>query len=181
MRYTTIIDLSEYPSLYRNQTVRLVYLHLCLRSGYHDNDRDLITISIRRLAMDVGITIAAARHALHQLETFGLIRRDGTIWKVTKFVVEAEITPRAKSRKQQAAQAAREIEDKERAQAEAQRARQEQETAKLWQQGKTSFMVYYEEQMKQAQQGDATAIAYCAQHKSTYNDHAAAVAASKKK
>lgn len=60
MRYTTIVDISEYASLYRNHNARLVYLHLALRSGYHDNDRDLIDVSVRRLA-DAVASLSARR------------------------------------------------------------------------------------------------------------------------
>lgn len=172
MRYTTILDLTDFPTLYKNQTIRLVYFHLCCRSGYHDNDRDLIQISVRSVAREVGITIAAARHALHQLETFALISREGTVWRVKKFVVEQPITARAKTAR--AARAAEikktEIEESERR--EAQRQAEEKERIKLAKQGKTSFMLYYEQKLMEAQQGNVEAQRWCKSNFSTYQQHA---------
>ena len=77
MRYTTIIDITELPSIYRNHNARLVYLHLVLKCGYHDTDRDLTDTSIRQLSAAVGLTIAATRHALLQLQAVGLLSREG--------------------------------------------------------------------------------------------------------
>ena len=73
MRYTTIIDISEIQPIYRNVNARLVYLHLVLKSGYHDNDRDLVSISLRRIAAEVGLTLSATRHAISQLEKAQLL------------------------------------------------------------------------------------------------------------
>lgn len=172
MRYTTILDLTEFPTLYRNHAIRLVYFHLCCRSGYHDNDRDLIQISVRSVAKDVGITIAAARHALHQLESFALISREGTMWKVKKFIVEQPITARAKTAR--AARSAEikktEIEESERR--EAQRKAEEKERIKLAKQGKTSFMLYYEQRLAEAQQGNVEAQRWCRSNLATYQQHA---------
>lgn len=88
MRYTTIIDITEVGEVYRNRNSRLVYLHLCLKSGYRTDDRDRIRISIRRLAWEVGVTSSAARYALQQLEKAQLITytEGGTI-EVVKFIV----------------------------------------------------------------------------------------------
>lgn len=103
MRYTTVIDITEMPGIYRNQNARLVYLHMVLRSGYHDSDRDLIEISIRNLAMAVGLTVSATRHALACLEREKLISRDGTRWKILKWVVAELPTPRRQPKNAKAA------------------------------------------------------------------------------
>lgn len=103
MRYTTIIDITEVPGIYRNKNSRLVYLHLALRSGYHDNDRDLIDISIRNLSMAVGLSVSATRHALACLEREKLISRDGTRWRILKWVVADLPTPRRQSKNAKAA------------------------------------------------------------------------------
>lgn len=100
MRYTTVIDISEIPEVYRNATARLVYLHLALKAGYHDNDRDLAAVSIRRLAMDVDVSVSAARHAIRQLEKAGLLKRDGSFLVVKKWVEEQTITTRAKTKRE---------------------------------------------------------------------------------
>lgn len=94
MRYTTIIDVTELE-IYRNVNCRLVYLHLVCKSGYHDDDRDTLQLSIRRIAADVGITISAARHAIAQLMAAQLLKRlDDGRWHVLKWIVAAPPTPR---------------------------------------------------------------------------------------
>lgn len=100
MRYTTVIDISEISEIYKNPTARLLYLHMSLKAGYHDADRDLVRLSIRRLSADVGVTVSATRHALRQLERAGLLTRDGDLWRVKKWVEEQQITTRAKTKRE---------------------------------------------------------------------------------
>lgn len=100
MRYTTVIDITEIPEVYRNSTARLIYVHLCLKAGYHDADRDLVRLSIRRLSADVGVTVSATRHALRLLERLGLLTREGELWRVKKWVEEQQITTRAKTKRE---------------------------------------------------------------------------------
>lgn len=100
MRYTTVIDISEFPEIYRNMTARLIYMHMSLKAGYHDSDRDLVTLSIRRVAAEVGVTVSATRHALHLLERSGLISREGQLWRIKKWVEEQTITTRAKTKRE---------------------------------------------------------------------------------
>lgn len=88
MRYTTIIDISEFP-IYKNPNARLVYLHMALKSGYHAEDKDKIKSSIRRIALAVGLTVSATRHALAQLEREKLITKTDSCWIVKKWVVES--------------------------------------------------------------------------------------------
>lgn len=116
MRYTTIIDITEQPEVYRNPAARLLYLHLVLKSGYHDDDRDMIGTSIRRISMDTGITVSAARHALKLLESACLVTRTGSRWKVLKWVMTKEITARPKQgARSRAVEAAAERERQQRA------------------------------------------------------------------
>lgn len=181
MRYTTIIDITELPSVYRNTNVRLVYIHLALKAGYHDNDRDLALVSIRRLAIGVGLSISATRHALQVLEASGLISRQAGGWLVKKWILEEAISKRPKStaaararaatEEQQAAQRARE-------QQQEQEARQRQELARH---GKTQFMLYYEELQRKAAEGDLEAVELVKRHAKTYQQHAAANATETKK
>lgn len=96
MRYTTVIDISELQGLYRNKNARLVYLHLALKSGYHDDDRDTISVSIRSLARDADVSVSAVRHALLQLEKNGLLQHDGERWRVKKWILDTTPTPRPK-------------------------------------------------------------------------------------
>lgn len=100
MRYTSVIDITEITDVYKNATARLIYLHMSLKAGYHDVDRDLVKLSIRRLSADVGVTVSATRHALHQLERAGLLTREGELWRVKKWVEEQQITTRAKTKRE---------------------------------------------------------------------------------
>lgn len=118
MRYTTIIDITELPSVYKNKNARLIYLHMVLRSGYHDNDRDVIDTSIRRLASEIGTTVSTVRHALKLLERNGLITRDSERTKVTKWLQQEAITARPKKNQPTATEADRSIAERERADAE---------------------------------------------------------------
>lgn len=153
MRYTTLIDISQYP-LYRNTNVRLVYMHLCLRVGYHDDDRDLIAISYRQLASEVGITLSACRHALKVLSTAKLIQQqDGFIW-VRKWLQDPAITPRKEASKKAKAQAI----DAQQQQRDAQELQHRQEMAQIKASGKTSLQVYIERLEARAADGDPEAI-----------------------
>ena len=157
MRYTTIIDISQAPEVYRNQNVRLVYLHLVLRAGYHDHDRDLVRISIRSLAAQVGLTVAAVRHALGVLEKWKLLQRTGSYYQVRKWVPEQTITIRAKTAKQQqqldlAVQRRADEERRER-EAELERIRRENQAAS----GRTSWDDLADYKRRQAEAGDVSA------------------------
>lgn len=94
MRYTTVIDITDFTQIYRNLNARLVYIHMALKAGYHDDDRDICRLSIRNLAADVGITVSATRNALHQLEKSGLISKGSDCWIVKKWVLQESPTPR---------------------------------------------------------------------------------------
>lgn len=103
MRYTTIIDIREFPQIYRNHNAKLVYLHLALISGYHDEDRDQTPISIRQICYDTGLSLSAVRHSLKVLISAGLLSRSGITWTVKKFVLDKSISPRIKSEKKRTA------------------------------------------------------------------------------
>lgn len=94
MRYTTLIDISELPDVYRNKNARLLYMHMVLKSGYHDQDRDVLAMSIRRLASDTGLTLSATRFALAQLEQSGLLKKEAGAWRVKKWIIQEIPTPR---------------------------------------------------------------------------------------
>lgn len=181
MRYTTIIDISEYPTLYNNQSIRLVYLHLVLRSGYHDHDRDLAQLSIRRLAREVGLSVGAVRHALTQLLKCQMLVRQGPMLQVRKFIVEQPISKRSRNKREEKQELARKerIEQQER-QAAKRKVADEQRAAFLAQ-GKTSFMIYYEEQLQLAQNGNPEAAHFVETQKATYEAHARQVEEDKKK
>lgn len=96
MRYTTIIDVSTIPEIYRNNNAVRLYVHLCLRSGYHDYNRDAYKRSIRGLALELGMTVSAVRHAIKILSSFKLITQKNGIWLVRKYISDQTITPRKK-------------------------------------------------------------------------------------
>lgn len=98
MRYTTVIDLRDYPQAYKSQSVRILYLHMCLTAGYHEEDRDIVTISIRRLAMSTGLTVSATRHAMAVLEHIGLLKKTTRGLLVTKWVASEQIQARPSSK-----------------------------------------------------------------------------------
>lgn len=97
MRYTTIIDITEMPAVYRNGHARDLYLYMVLKSGYHNEDRDQLRKSIRSLAIDTGMSISAVRHALRVLVNNGLLVPMPGGYLVTKFVIEKKITRRAQN------------------------------------------------------------------------------------
>lgn len=175
MRYTTVIDISEAPKLYRNKNTRLVYLHLVLKSGYHDHDRDMARISVRELAWQTGLSVAAVRNATAQLIKWQLLRREGDMWHVRKWVPQQPISERPKS-KRQTAQAA--LEAERRAQNERREREQEVEMLRRQQleaQGKTSYMVYYESRLEKAKAGDVQEQEWCRKNEQIYLKHKAAM------
>lgn len=171
MRYTTIIDISELPRIYQNINARLVYLHLVLKSGYHDDDRDLIHMSLRRIAAETGLSLSAIRHAVAQLEKAQLLSRQGDLWLVKKWIIEQRISTRARTARQQKAieiEAEKRIQNEKRErEAEIEKQRREQIAA----QGKTSFMLFFESLEKKAAAGDMEAAESVKKYQKTYNQH----------
>lgn len=101
MRYTTTIDISEIRELYANKNIVLLYFHLCLKAGYHSDDRDIVSISVRKLASECGITYAAARHGIAMLAKHKLLElMPDYKMKVCKFVMPDIILPRPKRARQ---------------------------------------------------------------------------------
>lgn len=165
MRYTTIIDITQCQEIYKNKNIRLLYLHLALRSGYHDHDRDLLRCSIRTLSAETGLSIAAVRNALRQLEKWQLVKRQGEMLNVRKWVPEQAISKRQSSARQQQAaalKASREI-DQERREREAEIERIRRET--LAAEGKTQYDIYLENLEKRARAGDVEARELLKRHK----------------
>lgn len=168
MRYTTVIDISEIPAIYRSQNARLTYMHLVLRCGYHDTDRDIADISVRRLALEVGVSVSAVRHALRLLERFKLIEKQGNVWVVKKWIQAEPITPRKQAEKAQKASEKAQERETERKAMETQRAREKEERATMERQHSSSFIVYYESLQERAAAGDADALRSLARHRAMY-------------
>ena len=168
MRYTTIIDMTATPELYKCVNARLVYLHLCLISGYHDYDRDIAHIGLRTLAEHVGITFSAVRHAVKLLERYHYIERNTLGWKVTKWLPSDQPTPRPKSTPKKVATNI--AQEREAANIERQRQAdlQRQERERLQSQGKSSYMQFYEQRLALANAGDLEAAAWCEANRKIY-------------
>lgn len=168
MRYTTIIDITEQPAVYRNTNVRLLYLHLCLKCGYHDHDRDIYDRSLRSMAADTGLTLSAVRHALHILAQAQLVLKVGGVWQVRKYIQIKDMTPRPKTKRQQVEQdisKEREKVNQERErQAEIERQRREQNHAS----GTNDFILYYEQKKRDAAAGDLDAQRAVERHRAAY-------------
>lgn len=157
MRYTTIIDIREFPQIYRNDKAKLVYLHLVLISGYHDEDRDQTPISIRQICYDTGLSLSAVRHSLKVLISAGLLTRSGITWTVKKFVLDKPISPRIRSEKKRTAAENLEREriiKEEQSQREKEEKRKYQEEIKA---GKNPLKEMVKDLMKRAQNGDEEA------------------------
>lgn len=83
--------------LYANKNIVLLYFHLCLKAGYHSDDRDILSISVRKLASECGITYAAARHGIAMLAKHKLLElMPDYKMKVCKFVMPDIIPARPK-------------------------------------------------------------------------------------
>lgn len=157
MRYTTIIDIREFPQIYRNNHVKLVYLHLVLISGYHDEDRDQTPISIRQICYDTGLSLSAVRHSLKVLISAGLLSRSGITWTVKKFVLDKPISPRIRSDKKRSAAENLEREriiKEEQSQREKEEKRRYQEEIKA---GKNPLKEMVKDLMNRAKNGDEEA------------------------
>lgn len=166
MRYTTIIDIREFPRIYRNDNAKLVYLHLVLISGYHNEDRDQTNVSIRQIAYDTGLTISAVRHALNVLQTAGLLSRSGITWSVKKFVLEKTITPRIKSEKKRQAVENLERERMIQAEKEAREKEEKRRVIEAKKAGKNPLFEMVKELMVKAENGDREAAESLARYKS---------------
>lgn len=59
----------------------------------------MVSISIRNLARDTGVTVSACRHAIKLLTAAGLLTRTAGTWTVKKWVEEQTITTRAKTKR----------------------------------------------------------------------------------
>lgn len=94
MRYTTVIDVTEIDDVWQNPNITRLYLFMALKCGYHDDDRDILRISLRNLAAQASLSFSATRHALKVLENAKLVAHEKEAWKITKFVLDKKPTSR---------------------------------------------------------------------------------------
>ena len=104
MRYTTVIDVRDFPTVWRNNNTTRLYVHMVLACGFHDEDRDQLKASVRGLAASAGLTVAAVRTGLAQLMKAGLVKRNGDTWTVVKWVAQTKPTPRQQAKAKAAGQ-----------------------------------------------------------------------------
>lgn len=151
MRYTTIIDIFDTPA-WRSSSARLVYFYMCLKCGYHDDDRDIIKISLRELSSRLGLTLSAIRCALPLLISQGLIASAGhSTYQVTKWAEPKEITRRKTKREKEIARID-EVRQQEKAM---EKAKREEEIKKAA--GKSSYQLRIERLQAAAAKGDPAA------------------------
>lgn len=176
MRYTTVIDISEFRDLYENHNIRVLYLHMALKCGYRDDDRDMLPMSIRTLAGQVGISLSACRHALRQLQKHHLITRQGDTWIVTKWVLEKNISPRAKSKREEQLIERRAERERQQAERERQAELLQIQRRQDYASGKSSWMIYFERRLAKAQAGSAEDAAWCQANRANYEAQAKEIA-----
>lgn len=123
MRYTTIIDITEFSGVWASSSCRELYLYMVLKSGWHDDDRDMIRASIRQLSAATGLTKSAVEHAIRQLTKAGLLAREGQAYRVTKWTLQPKPSPRPRQDQQRAAAASSDIARQAELQAEERRRR----------------------------------------------------------
>lgn len=88
-KYIVISDISKYPC-YKNVNARLLYLHVAC---HLDTRTYTYYHSIRTLANDIGMTVAAVRHALGLLVKDGLITLEVTVPTTTHYATHKIAQP----------------------------------------------------------------------------------------
>lgn len=158
MRYTTIIDITEVPQVWRSHAAVSIYLYMALRCGYHDDDRDVIRVSIRDLAWRLHLTISAVRHGLSVLLSSGMIVASGaSTYKVLKWIDSQQPTKRKTRREKEMAHIA-EQREQERQRQEAALQAEHQRIQALESQGLTSFDLRLQKLKEKADKGDTDAL-----------------------
>lgn len=151
MRYTTIIDIYDTPS-WRSSSARLIYFYMCLKCGYHDDDRDIIHVSLRELSARLRLTLSAVRCAISLLISQGLIAPSGpSAYKVTKWAEPKEITRRKTKREKEIAQ----IDEVRQQEKEMEKRKREEEIKQAA--GKSSYQLRIERLQAAAAEGDQAA------------------------
>ena len=170
MRYTTVIDLTEYQEIWDNPNAVRLYFYMAMKCGYHDDDRDKIRASIRCLALRSGITVSACRHALGVLTRHKLIvPGDGSWWTVVKFVIEQQISTRAKTKQQEQQQAIQAERDAQNRALQAQMEKERKQRMDGTVDDPAAFVKMYEEY--QSAPNTALRRAFLARHADTYKNY----------
>ena len=169
MRYTTIIDIREAPTLYRNANTRLIYLELVLGSSYQQDTKDRYQGSFRTLAARVGVTVSAARNSLKQLQSLGMVSPIEGGWIVKKWIEQPAIIPRRQRSKPE-----QPISLSEDQQVTAEQLNRERWLEKLRQQGIDELIFRFEENIKAAKRtggGPGFEVINNINYQRLYDDH----------
>lgn len=101
MRYTTIIDVTETP-IWSNINALRLYYWACMKCGYHDNDRDILRVSLRDMSHRLNMSLSAVRHSLKVLQAASLIIPvQESTYRVVKWIDNQEISKRKSKRELQ--------------------------------------------------------------------------------
>lgn len=169
MRYTTIIDVTEMPAVLRCRSAVWLYYLMAMKCGYHDDDRDVLDMSLTQLANASGLTVSAVRHAIRVLVSAHLVKRDGLhTWTVRKWIQETTITPRRQTKRQERLVQKHLDEAAEQAQREAALEAERRKNEALWAKGKSPFIVYCESLKTRAGSGDEEAAAAFKRNEAAY-------------
>lgn len=169
MRYTTIIDVTEMPAVLKCRSAVWLYYIMSMKCGYHDEDRDVLDMSLTQLANVSGLTVSAVRHAIRVLVSAHLIKRDGLhTWTVRKWIQETPITSRRQTKRQERLIQKHLDESAEQAQREAALEAERRKNEALWAHGKSPFIVYCESLKEKASKGDEEAAAAFKRNSAAY-------------
>lgn len=91
-----MIDITEYPQVWRSESATRLYVLLTLKCGYHDDDRDQIRLSLHTMEAETGLTFSAVRHAIKTLMKAGLLVKEENGFRVVKWCAEKKITERSR-------------------------------------------------------------------------------------
>lgn len=167
MRYTTVIDVTEIPQVWGSPNVTRIYLYMVLKCGYHDEDRDMISVSIRNLAWRTGLTVSATRHALGVLQSYHLIERSGLRWRVVKWLEDAVISKR-KTRKEKTSEMVQQERIKAIDKIDEERRSAAERDQELSSQGLSQLILTYEDFYMKAGKGSSVAAQYIKVQRQNY-------------
>ncbi|MBQ8837652.1 MAG: hypothetical protein IJ002_09160 [Clostridia bacterium] len=140
-----------------------------MKCGYNNDDRDKYKVSLRTTSAELNITLSALRNSLRCLAKYGLISSDvdGKII-VKKHIPKQHIISRAKTEKQAEDRRQKSINENISKNIRQKERNSEIERIKLYRQGLTPFIVYYQSLQARCSQGDRYAERLLQKHKDTY-------------
>lgn len=157
------------PAVFRCRNAVWLYYFMSMKAGYHDDDRDILDMSLTQLANASGLTVSAVRHAIRVLVNAHLVKRDGQhAWTIRKWIQESTITPRRQNKRQERLVQKQLDEAAQQAQREAALEAERRKNEALWARGKSPFIVYCESLKEKAANGDDEAAATFKRNEAAY-------------